>query len=518
MKTIEEINQKIKNGEAVVVTAVEMTRIVTEKGVKKASEEVDVVTTGTFGAMCSSGAFLNFGHTDPPIKMSKTYLNGVEAYSGLAAVDAFIGATQPSQNVDMGLDYGGSHVIEDLIRGKEIELIAEAYGTDCYPLKRVETAITLDKINEATMLNPRNCYQNYAVAVNSTEETLYTYMGTLLPNFGNVTYSSAGELSPLINDPYFQTIGMGTKIFLCGAEGYIVSEGTQHSTDAERRNGVPVSASGTLTLTGDMKKMDPEFVRGATMPKYGPTLYVGAGIPIPILNEDIAARTAISDEDITCRIIDYGVPRRSRPVIRETNYSELKTGKIEINGVEIPTSPLSSYKRSLMVAEELKNWIEKGEFLLTNPVNRVPSQGRTVKPLEISKPAKMVKDIESKPVIIAYSNDQIKDVAKKLVDNNINHLPVVDNNGKLRGIVTSWDIADAVAKGRMKLDEVMTRKVIIAREDESVDIIARRIDKHNISGLPIVDKDNMVKGMITAEDISRLIGENLNNEDGGESI
>ena len=130
----------------------------------------------------------------------------------------------------------------------------------------------------------------------------------------------------------------------------------------------------------------------------------------------------------------------------------------------------------------------------------------------------MVKDIESKPVIMAYPGEKINDVAKKLVDNNINHLPVVDNDGKLKGIVTSWDIADGVAKGKSKLDELMTRKVVIAREDESVDIIARRIDKHNISGLPIVDKENIVKGMITAEDISRLIGENLKDENGGESI
>jgi len=518
LKTIQEINQKIKNGDAVVVTADEMTSIVAQKGTQKAAEEIDVVTTGTFGAMCSSGAFLNFGHSDPPIKMSKTFLNGVEAYSGLAAVDAYLGATQPSQNPEIGLDYGGSHVIEDLIRGKEVELVADAYGTDCYPLKRVETSISLDKINQATMINPRNCYQNYAVAINSTDETLYTYMGTLLPNMGNITYSSAGTLSPLINDPYFQTIGMGTKIFLCGAEGYIVSEGTQHSTDAERRNGIPVGAAGTLMLQGDMKKMDANYVRGATMPKYGPTLYVGAGIPIPILNEDIAARTAISDEQIVCKIIDYGVPRRSRPVVRETNYQELKTGKIEIDGVEIPTSPLSSYKLAKMVSEELKDWIEKGDFLLTNPVKPLPNKGHVVNPLEIIKPSVLVRDIESKPVIMAYPGDKINDVAKKLVENNINHLPVVDNQGKLKGIVTSWDIADGVAKGKSKLDELMTRKVIIAREDESVDIIARRIDKHNISGLPIVDKENLVKGMITAEDISRLIGENLKNENGGESI
>lgn len=506
LKTIEEINQKIKEGEAVVATAAEMTQIVQQNGSKAAAHEIDVVTTGTFGAMCSSGAFLNFGHSDPPVKMTKTYLNGVEAYSGLAAVDSYLGATQINQNPDIGLDYGGAHVIEDLIRGKEIELIAEAYGTDCYPLKKIKTHITLDNINQATMINPRNCYQNYAVAVNSTEETLYTYMGTLLPNFGNVTYSSAGELSPLINDPYLQTLGIGSRIFLCGTEGYIIGEGTQHFTQADRHKGVPLTPSGTLMLKGDLKKMDPDYVRGGTMPRYGPTLYVGAGVPIPVLNEEIALRTSISDEDIKCRIFDYGVPRRSRPVIKETNYKELKSGKIEINGMEVPTSPLSSHKRATLVAEQLKKWIEKGDFFLSSPVKMLPNQGQIVKPLNISKPSKMVRDIESKPVIITHPTDPVKEVALKLVENNINHLPVVDSRGKLEGIVTSWDIADAVARGKTKLEEVMTRKVIIAREDESVDIIARRIDKHNISGLPIVDKDSKVKGMITAEDISRLIG------------
>lgn len=515
MKTIEEINQKIRDGDAVVVTAAEMTAIVAETGPEAAAREVDVVTTGTFGAMCSSGAFLNFGHSDPPIKMSKTYLNGVEAYSGLAAVDAYIGATQPNRDPEIGLSYGGSHVIEDLIRGKEIELVAEAYGTDCYPLKSVETLISLDTINQAVMVNPRNCYQNYAVAVNSTQETLYTYMGTLLPNYGNVTYSSAGELSPLLNDPYFQTIGVGTKIFLCGAEGYIIGEGTQHSTDVDRKNGVPVSAAGTLMVRGDMKEMDPEYVRGATMPRYGPTLYVGAGIPIPVLNEDIAAATGISDEEIVCRVIDYGVPRRSRPVIMETNYKELKSGKIEINGVEVPTSPLSSLKKAREIAEELKSWIDRGDFLLTEPLKPLPSRGHSTKPLEIRRPSIMVRELESKPVIMTHEDDDLREVARKMVDNNINHIPVVDSQGILRGIVTSWDIADAVARGKRSLKDVMTRRVIVARENEPVDVVARRIDKYNISGLPIVDEENRVKGIITAEDISRLIGK-LENR--GESI
>jgi uncharacterized protein (DUF39 family)/CBS domain-containing protein len=506
MKTIEEINQKIKDGDAVVVTAAEMTRIVREVGAEKAATEVDVVTTGTFGAMCSSGAFLNFGHSDPPIKMNRTYINGIEVYSGLAAVDAYLGATQPHRNPEIGIKYGGSHLMEDMVRGNEVELVAEAYGTDCYPRMDVHTYISLDSLNQAIMVNPRNSYQNYAAASNSTEETLYTYLGTLLPQNGNVTYSSAGELSPLLNDPYFQTIGMGTRIFLCGAPGYVIGEGTQHSTEVDRHNGVPITPAGTLMVQGDMKKMNSNFLRGATMPHYGPTLYLGLGIPIPILNSEIAARTGVSDEDITCRVFDYGVQRRGRPVLKETNYAELKTGKIEIAGKEVPTSPLSSYKKALEVANELKNWIENGDFLLNLPVERVPSKDLVSSPLEIRRPSIMVRDMALKPIITSRPSDQISEVAKQLVKNNINHLPVVDGHNKLLGIVTSWDIAHAVARGSKKLSEVMTKKVVVAMEDEPVEVIARRIDKNDISGVPIVDRENRVKGMITAEDLSRLIG------------
>ena len=328
----------------------------------------------------------------------------------------------------------------------------------------------------------------------------------------NVSYSSAGELSPLLNDPYFQTIGVGTQIFLCGGRGYIMGQGTQHATDGERKNGVPTGSAGTLMLQGDLKKMDSNYLRGATMPKYGPTLYVGAGIPIPILNEEIDQRTGISDQEISCKIYDYGVPRRNRPIIQETNYHELKTGKIEINGNEVQTSSLSSFKKALEIAEELKNWIEKGEFFLTSPVKSIPNKGCSVSPLEIRRPSIMVKDLKIKPVITVKAEEAISGVARKMVDNNINHLPVVDHLGRLMGIVTSWDIAHAVAKGSKKLTEVMTKKVIVAMEDDPVEVIARRIDKHEISGMPIVDRENLVKGMITAEDISRLMCSQNNKE------
>ncbi len=204
--------------------------------------------------------------------------------------------------------------------------------------------------------------------------------------------------------------------------------------------------------------------------------------------------------------MDYGVPRRSRPTLREANYDELKTGVIELDGVEVPTSPLSSQKKALEIAEELKAWIDKGEFYLTEPVEKLPTDGCTVKPLEIQKPSILVRDLKSETLILAHPTDDISRVALKMVKSSVNHLPVVDEENKLLGIVTSWDIANAVAHGKRKLTDVMTKKVIIAREEEPVDVIARRIDKNKISGLPIIDKDNHVKGMVTAEDISRLLG------------
>jgi uncharacterized protein (DUF39 family) len=173
LRTYEEINAKIKRGDAVVVTADEFISHVAENGLEASAKEVDVVTTGTFGAMCSSGAFLNFGHSEPPIKMSRCWLNDVPASKGLAAVDAYIGATAMSES--QGFEYGGGHVIEDLVGGKEVHLRGEAYGTDCYPRRSIETTVTLDDLNQATLINPRNAYQHYGRKIPTSPLSSFKY-------------------------------------------------------------------------------------------------------------------------------------------------------------------------------------------------------------------------------------------------------------------------------------------------------------------------------------------------------
>lgn len=392
-KTIVEINKKIKKGEAVVVTAEEIIDIVEEKGVKKASQEIDVVTSATFGPMCSSGVYFNTGHSKPRIKLEKVYLNEVPAYGGFAAVDILIGANalpedDPRNRVHPGeFAYGGGHLIEDLVAGKDIKLVATSYGTDCYPRKTLETWINIKDLNEAVLFNPRNAYQNYPVAVNLSHKIIYTYMGALQPRLGNANYSSAGQLSPLLNDPYYKTIGIGTRVFLGGGIGYVVWQGTQHNPGVPRtKGGIPRSSAGTISVIGDLKKMSPEWLRGTTLRGYGVSLTVGIGIPIPILSEEILQYTRVKDEEIYTQIVDYSktFPKREPGNLGEVNYAQLKSGKIILRGKEVPTATLSSYAKARKIAAILKDWIKKGEFLLTEPVKLLPSadSGITFKPLK----------------------------------------------------------------------------------------------------------------------------------------
>ena len=381
-KTYDEINDRIRKGKAVVVTAEEMIGVVKDKGVRGAARDVDVVTTGTFGPMCSSGAFINVGHTRPRMKIHRATIQGVAVFCGLAAVDMYIGATEPAEDDPLNrvfpgeFRYGGGHVIEDLIAGKDLRLVATAYGTDCYPRKELDTLINIKDLNEAVLVNPRNAYQNYNVAVNAhANRPIYTYMGILRPNLGNANYCSAGQLSPLMNDPYYRAIGIGTRIFLGGAQGYVIWQGTQHNPGTPRtEGGVPKAGAATLAVIGNMKEMSPEFIRGASFRGYGVSLGVGIGVPVPILDADMARFTAVTDADIVAPVMDYsrGYPEMTGEKLGEVTYAQLRSGKITLDGRVIPTGAISSYVKARKIAKTLKSWISAGKFLLNPPAELLP--------------------------------------------------------------------------------------------------------------------------------------------------
>ena len=492
-RSVDEINEKIRKGDVQVLTAEEMKKLVENSGVEVAFREVDVVTTGTFGAMCSSGAVINLGHSDPPIKIDRAWINDVEVCHPGAAVDLFIGATNMSEK--RPFEYGGGHVIQDLVAEKEVELRATAYGTDCYPRTQLKTSITKNDLNQFYLLNFRNCYQRYNCAVNTSDETIYTYMSKLLPRLRNATFSGAGELNPLMNDPDYETIGMGTRIFLGGGQGYVIGEGTQHS---------PKNLNGTLMVKGDAKKMSPEYLQGAAFTRYGTSLYVGLGVPIPILNEGLAKKTAIRDSEIFTEVVDYSVPRRDRPKLRQVSYKELKSGSIIVNDRKVRVSSLSSIKMAKKVSKTLKTWIEDGTFFLTSPLEPLPNDS-VFKPMRQTEEIPFVVSVMH-PAVTCTENEKIRAIAERIVTKSINHIVVIDGNGKLRGIVTSWDITRAMAEGKKALAEIETRNVVTAKPDEPVEVASKRMAQHNISALPVIDTEKKVLGIVTAEDVSRMLG------------
>lgn len=492
-RTVEEINAKIRKGDAQVLTAEEMKKLVESSSVEVAFKEVDVVTTGTFGAMCSSGAVINVGHSDPPIKIENAWINNVPVCHPGAAVDLFIGATNMSEKLPF--EYGGGHVIEDLVAGNEVELRATAYGTDCYPRTSIKTSLTKDDLNQFFLLNFRNSYQRYNCAVNNSDEIIYTYMSKLLPRMRNATYSGAGELNPLMNDPDYETMGMGTRIFLGGAQGYIIGEGTQHS---------PKNLSGTLMVKGDAKMMTPEFLQGAAFTGYGTSLYVGLGVPIPILNEGLARKTAIRDSQILTDIVDYSVPRRDRPKFGQVSYQELKSGSINVNGKRIRVSSLSSLKMAKKVSQTLKSWIDEGEFFLSSPVERL-STSSVFKPMRQTEEIPFVVSVMH-PAVTCTEDEEISAIAKRIVTKSVNHIVVVDGVGKLLGIVTSWDVTRAMAEGKKALAEIETRNVITAKPEEPLEVASKRMAQHNISALPVINIERKVLGIVTTEDVAKLLG------------
>lgn len=494
-KSIKEINERIADGSVRVVTAEEMPDIVDELGVEGALREVDVVTTGTFGAMCSSGAFLNFGHPEIPIRMEKMWLNNVEAHAGLAAVDCYLGATQES--VTRRDEYGGAHVIEDLIGGKPVELHATAKGTDCYPRHSITNEFVLSELNQAVMVNPRNSYQCYNAATNMSDKAIRTYMGYLLPGHRNITYSGAGCLSPLPNDPTFSVIGSGTPIFLGGANGIVVGEGTQHS---------PGAGFGTLMTSGDMKQMSTDYIRAATMSGYGVTMYVGVGVPIPVMNEEIVKHTAVRDEDLKTTIVDYGTPYRDRPTVKEVTYADLKSGKIEIDGEEIRTSPLSSYKKAREIANELKKRVENGTFtmaLATRPIDAVKRN----KPMAEKNMVVHVNEMMISQFVTITGDESVKEAARRLSKGDTNHLPVIDKDNRLIGIVTTYDVSKAFANDDedCTVSQIMTKNVISITPDAPVDLAARMLQKNNIGSLVVVDNSRRVLGLLNSYDLGDLI-------------
>jgi CBS domain-containing protein len=193
-------------------------------------------------------------------------------------------------------------------------------------------------------------------------------------------------------------------------------------------------------------------------------------------------------------------------VLKEVTYEELYSGRVELDGSSVKTAALSSLRVTNEILAELSSWIEDKKFFLTEPVRRLP-RDTMFKPMKLREKVIFVGDVMTKKLITAREDDSVERVSNLMIKNNINQVPIAGEGGRLAGIVTSWDITKATAEKKKKLSDFMTKKVITSMKTDSLDAAARKIEKHGINSTPVVDDRGVLIGIITLSDITRAYRE-----------
>ena len=368
IRTYEEINEKIESGKANVISAFEAKSVIKDKGVKSFLNNVDVVTCASFEMNTNASLYMSFGQTDPLIYFSEAYLNDVLAYP-TGPTDLLLSSVAFSKDKP---EYGGAHIIEDLVAGKDVHLKVSGKNLQVFPNRDFETWFKLDDLNCINLFLNQAINQNDIVATNSGDIDINSHMGTLIAHLENSTYNSSSFLNPLINDPLCKTIGVGTRVWIAGGVGYITGYGSNHNP-AQRKNeyGVPVGNAVTLSAIGDLRGMKKKWIRGGYLKSFGPVLYVGVGVPIPVLNEEIVNFLAITDEHIHTTMFDFSIPRRTKPILGQCPYSELRTSTILINKKSTLSAPLSSMSGAIEICNLTKEAILEKTLFLSKPLEPI---------------------------------------------------------------------------------------------------------------------------------------------------
>ena len=311
-RTIEQINEKIENGEANIFTAEEFKKLI-KRGDAPSFEDVDVVTTGTCGVMSGTAAILNFIISEPGefIRASEVYLNGVPAYAGpcpnewLGSVDVILHGTAHSIYDE---NYGGGFLLKDLLEGKEIDVRVESADG-----KTIENTITINDITRGQIIGARMAFKNYTAFTNPNKDPINSIFAAtpLEGNLRGLTFSGCGDLNPLQNDIPHNVIMEGSKVLINGAQGYVLGDGTRSS--AEKPN---------LMLSADLTKMDSYYIGGFKTGQGG-EIYDTVAIPIPVLDEEIYNNLLVTDDMVDIPVAD--IKGRHLP-LDETNYAELWGG------------------------------------------------------------------------------------------------------------------------------------------------------------------------------------------------
>lgn len=118
-------------------------------------------------------------------------------------------------------------------------------------------------------------------------------------------------------------------------------------------------------------------------------------------------------------------------------------------------------------------------------------------------------DVMSVDIICAKVNVTVMEVATRIVLGVVNGMPIINNDGKVIGIITTIDLLRAIKSGKdLKIttaNEIMTVNPLVINQDTEVDKIIDIMDKNNISMLPVIENDGRIIGICSRSDIIKEI-------------
>jgi len=314
-RSIEEINRKIEQGEATVLTAEEVSNLVRE-GKEPKAEDIHVITTGTCGIMSGTAAIFHVKAGEPGSfkKAKNVLLNGVPGFPGpcpnewLGSVDMIVYGTAHSVYDE---NYGGGFLFKDIVSGKDIEIEVESIDGDI-----IRSNINMDDFGTARMIGTRLAFKNYTAFTNPSEKSVASIFHAIEMEgpYQGLSFSGCGELNPLQNDPVMNAIKTGTKVLMCGSEGIVIGHGTRSTP--EKPN---------LMISADMYDMDPHYL-GGFKTAAGPEVFNSVAAAIPVLNDEILKNTYVLNEEISLPIAD--IKGRHLP-LGSTNYAQVWEGTDE---------------------------------------------------------------------------------------------------------------------------------------------------------------------------------------------